>query len=484
MSSSAPSKRHMLGGTIRIFLAEALLLPTGILTAAFLTRKLGAEGYGLFTLAATIVSWVGWSLTSIFTRATIKFVGETEDWRPVGATVLRLHLWVGGGAMLLIWLLADGVAMLLREDAIAGYLRLFALDIPLFCLAYAHRSILVGVGGFSQRAIATASRWMARLVLILLLVEMGISIWGAILGSVGASLVELVICRFYIRPSLFARSNFPVQKLWDYGVPLFLFALSMRLYEKLDLFALKILGGTAAQAGFYGAAQNLSLIPGIFSLAFAPLLLSTLTRTLYAGDRIAAKKISRDAMRAVFLMLPFAGMTAGAAPEIVRLIFGKAFLPAAPLLAVLIFGALALAMISITTAILTAAGKPDWTFILTAPLLPLAIVGYRWLIPQLGAIGASIVFTSCASLGALVTVLAVYRLLQVLPPHQTIWRTILVCGLAHAIATYWSVVGFWLVLKLLAIAFVILLALLLLGEFTKSEISSISSMIRLSKLSK
>ena len=469
----------MLGGTIKIFLAEALLLPTGIITAAFLTRKFGPEGYGIFTLAATIIAWIGWSLTSIFTRATIKFVGETEDWQAVGTTVLRLHLWVGGGAMLLIWLLADGVAMVLHEEAIAFYLRLFALDIPLFCLAYAHRSILVGVGKFSSRAIATALRWIARLLLILLLVEMGLSISGAILGSVGASLVELAICRFYIRPSLFSPSNFPAAKLWDYGVPLFLFALSMRLYEKLDLFALKILGGTAAEAGFYGAAQNLSLIPGIFSLAFAPLLLSTLTRTLYAGDRDAAQKISRDAMRAVLLMLPFAGMTAGAAPEIVTLIFGKAFLPAAPLLAVLIFGALGLAMISITTAILTAAGKPDWTFILTAPLLPLAIVGYWFLIPQLGAIGASIAFAAFAILGGLMTVLAVYRLLQVFPPMTTLCRSILVSALAYVLAANFNVEAVWLVGKMLAIALVILIALLLAGEFRKSEIISILGMMRL-----
>jgi O-antigen/teichoic acid export membrane protein len=46
---------HMLGGTIRVFLAEALLLPTGLLTTAYVTRKLGPEGYGLFVLAATLV---------------------------------------------------------------------------------------------------------------------------------------------------------------------------------------------------------------------------------------------------------------------------------------------------------------------------------------------------------------------------------------------------------------------------------------------
>ncbi len=469
--------RRMLNGTIWIFLAEALLLPTGILTAAFLTRQLGPEGYGLFTLAATLTAWIEWSVTSVFTRATIKFVGEAEDWRPVGATVLRLHLFMGGGVMLLVWLFAALVGKLMGEPVLATYLRLFALDIPLFCLGYAHRSILVGVGSFTQRAIATAGRWIARLVLILVLVKMGLSVQGAILGSVGASLVELVISRFYIRPSLFGQSTFPARKLWSYAVPLFLFALSMRLYEKLDLFALKILGGTAAQVGFYGAAQNLSLVPGIFSLSFSPLLLSTLSRTLYAGDTVLAQKISRDAMRAVIWMLPFAGMTAGAAPEIVSLLFGSAFLPTAPLLALLIFGAIALAMISIGTAILTAAGKPNWTFALAGPLLPLSIAGHILLIPRLGAIGASIVSTLFASVGALATVVAVYCLWKVFPPVRTVWQSILICGLAYALAAFWSTDNFLLLFKLSVIALLIPLAFFLLGEFSHSEIALVRSLL-------
>lgn len=210
--SSSPVKpsNQMLGGTIRIFLAEALLLPTGIITAGFLSRQLGADGYGLFTLATTAIAWLEWSVTSVFTRATIKFVGEAADnWQPVGATVLRLHLFIGTGVMLLVWLLANPFAKLLGEPILANYLILFALDIPLFCLGYAHRSILVGVGGFSQRAVATAGRWIARLILIVVLVQLGFSVQGAIVGSIGASLIELIISRFYIRPSLFKNQLSP-----------------------------------------------------------------------------------------------------------------------------------------------------------------------------------------------------------------------------------------------------------------------------------
>lgn len=467
----------MVSGTVWIFLAEALLLPTGILTAAFLTRQLGPEGYGLLTLAATFIAWIEWSITSVFTRTTIKFVGETEDWRPVGATVLRLHLLIGVGAVLFVWFLATPIASFLNEPSITNYLRLFALDVPLFCLGYAHRSILVGVGKFTHRAIATAGRWISRLILIMVLVGLGLSVSGAILGNIGASIVELIICRFYIRPPLVTRATFPMRRLLSYAIPLFLFALAMRLYEKLDLFALKALGGTTAQAGFYGAAQNLALIPGIFSLSFTPLLLSTLTRTLFQGDQDLAKEIARNGMRAVLILLPVAGLTAGASSEIVTLIFGAAFLPSAPLLALLMFGAVALAMISVTTAILTAAGKPNWTFALTSPMLPLAIAGHGLLIPKLGAIGAAAVTTLFASVGALVTVMSVYRLWDVLPPFKTLVRSVIISAIAYALAASWHTPGLFLLLKLLAIALLIPLVLLALGEFDADELAAARSFV-------
>jgi O-antigen/teichoic acid export membrane protein len=475
--SSNPPEQKLMNGTISVFLAEALLLPTGLLTASFLTRQLGPEGYGLFTLTATLISWISWSITSVFTRTTIKFVSEAEDWRPIGAAVLRLHLWLGGGIMLLIWLLADFIAAFLGEPQMTLYLRLFALDLPLFCLSYVHRSILVGIGQFTQRAIATAGRWLARLGLIVGFVVMGFSVPGAILGSVGASLAELVICRCYVRPSLFERTKFPSRKLWNYAIPLFLFALSMRLYEKLDLFALKLLGGTATQVGIYGAAQNLALIPGMFSLAFAPLLLSTLTRHLYQDDLSKAKQMSRDAMRAILLMLPWAGLTAGAAPEIVQFIFGETFLPAAPLLALLIFGAIALAMISITTAILTAAGKPNWICALAAPLVPLAVAGDTLLIPQRGMIGAAIVTVAIANVGAIAAIFMVYRLWQILPPWQSLLRAVILSFGGYSLASL-ELPANWVLLKLTVLTFMIGLGLLLSGEFTRPEQIQIRALVR------
>jgi O-antigen/teichoic acid export membrane protein len=338
-------------------------------------------------------------------------------------------------------------------------------------LAQAHQNILVGIGRFRQKAAGSAGRWIARLLLILVLVEMGLSVPGAILGSIGASVVELVISRRYVRPSLFGHTTFPGRSLWDFGLLLFLSALSLNCYSRLDLFMLKMLGGTAQQAGIYGAAQNLSILPGIFAISFSPLLLSTLSRMLSAGEAGPAKAMGRNAMRMVFGLLPIAAMVAGAAPEIVRLFFGPLFLPAAPLLAVLIFGAVASVMLSVATAILIAADKPGWTFALAGPLVPLAVVGHLVLIPRFGSLGAASVTTLCAGLAAMACVLGVYRRWFILPPAGTAGRSVLVSGLAYALAVLWPAAGFFVLVKLAVIGFVIVLAYLVLREFSAGEIA-------------
>ena len=472
--SSQPG-RHLLDGTVRVFLAGLLFPLTGIVTAAFLTRRLGPEGYGLLVLASTLVAWIEWGISSFFARATIKFVGEAGDWRPVGSALVRAHLLVGVGAALLLGLLAVPLARLLNEPVLANYLWLLALGIPLTSLAQAHQSILIGIGGFRQKAAGTAARWVARLLLILVLVEMGLSVSGAILGSIGASVAELVISRRYVRPSFFGDTTFPGRLFWDYGFMLFLSALSLNCYSRLDLFMLKIVGGTAEQAGIYGAAQNLSILPVIFAASFSPLLLATLSRMLSAGEAGPAKEMGRTAMRMVLCLLPFAAMVGGAAPGIVTLFFGRNFESAAPLLALLILGAIAFVMISVTMAIMTAAGAARLTLAMSAPLIPLAIAGHLVLIPRYGSLGAAFVTTLCAGLAALACMLVVHHIWSVLPPTRTLGRSVLVSVFAYGLAVVWPASGFMLVLKLLVIAAVIVAAFVALREFKAYEIAYVRS---------
>lgn len=475
--ASVRRARHELSGAIRSLLADALFVPTGLLTAAFLTRQLGPEGYGWLSLATAVTTWVEWIILSAFSRATIKFVGEAHDWRPVGTTALRFQLIAGGGGGLLLWLLAGPIAVLLKEPRLVIYLRLFALGIPAVALATVHRQILVGLGEFTHSALATSAHWGSRLVLIVLLVELGLSVSGAILGIIGSSVIEVAVARVYVRPSLLGGSTFPLERLWEYAVPLFLFALSLRVFSNLDLFFVKMLGGTAAQAGIYGAAQNLAMLPAFLVVAVSPLLLSAVSRALRDHAGRTPREICNNAMRAVIGLLPLVCIIVGAAPEIVAFIFGSRFLPVAPLLSVLIFGALARSTITVTSTILTAAGKPGWTSALTAPLVPLAIAGHLLLIPRFGPLGAASVTTLLSGLGALAGFLAVHRLWGLLPPAATVLRSVVLSVPAYTAAVAWPTPGPLLFVKLSAIGLMVLLGFLILGEFSSVEIALARSLL-------
>jgi len=432
-------------------------------------------GYGLFALVSRLVIWIEWLSTAGITGTTIKFIGEASDWRPIGTTVIRLHLLLGLGIGGLLWLLSSPLSYLFNEPVMVEYLKLFAIEIPIYSLACANSSILVGTRRFKERARVSAARWITRLILIVLLVEMGLDVTGAIMGMIGASTVELILSSYYVRPSFFSKTIFPIKRLLGFGVPLFMSTLSLRIF-RMDLFALKILGGTAAQAGYYGAALNLSIPPTLFSASLSPPLLATLSRLLSEKEEPGAKEIGLTAIRSIFWLLPFAAMTAGTASEIVQFIYGQKYLAASNILPYLIFASIGLLSINISKSILTALGRPGWTFLLAGPMVPLALIGHLILIPWLGSVGAAIVTTLIACLGAIACVSSVCLIWALAPPIKTILKSILISGLAYVLAILWPVSGFMLIIKIMVIMFCIVLSFLLFREFSPKEIALLRSM--------
>lgn len=474
---AADRGRHLLDGAVRVFLADALFPLTGVITAAVLTRRLGADGYGAFTLAAAIVAWLEVSITAMFARTTVKFVGSAAQWQPVGATVARVYLLIGAAVAVLLALLAGPLAATLGEPSLAPYMRLLALDVPIFCLTHAHQSILTGLGRFRQRALVTAGRWMTRFVLIILLVALGLSVTGAILGIIGASVVELCIARHYVRPQLFGRLRFPMRRLWEQEVPQLLSSACIRLFELLPLPMITMAGGALAGAGHYGAAQNLAIVPRMVAGAFAPLLLATLTHAVTDGHEKHARDMGRDALRLPFLLLPFAAMCAGAGPEIVQLVFGSGFASASGPFAWLIFAKVATVMIANCSAILIAGGRPSWTLAAAVPMVVLAALGIWWAIPRFAIVGAAAVATLCAAFGALVSLAAANHVWRMQPPSASVLRSLTLSAAAYAVSTLWPTPGLLVLVKVAVISALILAGLIALREYTPRELALIRSLI-------
>lgn len=468
--SSQPG-RQMLEGSFRNLLAEALFPLTALVTAGFLTRQLGVEGYGVLVLAVTLVSWIQWSLNAVFSRATIKYVSEAADWRPVGTAAVNLQLFAGSGAMLLLWVFAIPLGWLFGEPNLAWYLSLLAIDIPLSCVVQAHRHILNGVGRFGRCGMLSAGRWTVRMVLIVVFVLLGWSITGAILGMIGASLAELLLARRAIRPALFRRVAWNEWPLWDYAMPLFISSACGTLFIRLDLLSLKALGGSGVQAGLYGAAQNLSLLPSLLGAVVAPILLATVSRVLSGIDAPHAGELARNAMRGSLLLLPLGALIAGTAGPLAILIFGEPFAAIALILACLVIGGFVMLLMTVCLTLMIAFGYPRLLVLVTGPLVPLALVGHILAVPRWGAAGAAAV-TGCLSVMAAVAaaVLSV-RVCGLAFPWDSFWRALLGAGLAFGYAIFWPALGLWVLVKLAIGSLLLVFFYWVIGEFSAEEIA-------------
>jgi O-antigen/teichoic acid export membrane protein len=469
---------HLAVGTMQGFVASAVSLPTGLLTAAFLTRQLGPESYGLLSVSVTIVVWIQVTISMGFSRGAVRFVSVAKDWQSVATKFLQSQLLVSLGSAAVLVAVAPVVASWLKAVELSTYLRLFSLAIPIATLGIIHQSFLIGRGYFGRRALLTAAFWLSRMLLIFLFVGLRPSVSSAILAIIGAFFVELIGARFSVRPPLLKHSDFPFRNLWDYAWPLFFYTLGMNLFAGLDLLFVKAISGIPQAAGFYGAAKNLTIVPALFAVSFSPLLMAKLTELCSKGQQEAARTMTRQAMRLVFRLLPFAGMAAGAAPEVVAAIYGDPFLPAAPLLALLIFGSLGITMIKVTCSTFIAADRPRLPVVLIGPFVAMAPGMHFLLVSHFGAIGAAAGTTGLAWLGASATMFAVYRIWHVLLPAVTLLRSVVICGLAYILAALWQSPGVLLLLKLPAIGLIIVLAFLFMGEFGATEVAFVRSMVR------
>jgi O-antigen/teichoic acid export membrane protein len=477
LAQSETPGRRTLAGTIRVFAAEALIFPTGIVTAAFLTRRLGLEGYGLLGLTSMLVAWVEWSLGALFMRSTVRVIRHADEWKPLGTGILHLAVGVGLAATAALWLSAPFFARALDAPTLTSPLRLLALDVPLFALASAHRGILTARGAFGLRAWSVAARWLVRLALILIFVGLGLSVNGAILGMIGASVADLLVATRYDRPPLWSRPRLPDRVFLNYAIPLFGSASASRSAKEIDLFALKALGGTTADAGLYAAARNLAIVPSIFTGAFSPLLLATLTGLVRDGESDHARALARDALRLVFLLAPIAGIAAGAADEITRLVFGDPFAPAGPLMTLLVFAGLAAMFSGVATTVLVAGGRPRWPLWISLPILPLAVAGHLFAIPRWGAMGAASVALGITVTGAIATSAAVRRAWGLDGLLLTILRSGAVTALAWAAAAAWQTPGWLVVVKLAVLATAVPILLLALREVGPHEIAVARSLV-------
>lgn len=475
MSSPRPPRQGMLGGVLVTLLAEGIALPAGLLTAMALTRGLGPEIYGRFTVVATTVAITEWLLIAVLARAVVKFVAEADDWRPVAATSFRAYVLSGLAIGAIFWGLAGVIAEALRDPALAGYFRLFAPQIPVFAAGAACRNILAGQARYQQSAAASGVAWTARVTCIVLFVHLGWGIEGAILGSICGSAAGALVALALTGRAVWGRAGFPMRELLQLALPAFIAMLFGRLLEQVAILALRTLTTVDADVGYFGAAMNVFMVTGVVAAAITPVLISTLTAARFRRDEASVKTVSLGALRFGLVLFPMAAVVSGSSPEVVDLLFGAEFAPAGPLVALLVVAAVARAGAVIAAAVLIALGRAWTAAALAFPVPLLAVAAHSWVIPRYGALGAGWVTVSLAVGGAAVGFGVTCWRVGLRVPVPTVLRSGLIAALAFTAASAWPTPGIFVIAKMVLLGVAVVAALLASGELSREEIDGLRS---------
>lgn len=394
------------GATIGL-IGEGLILPVGLISAAFLTRNLGLERYGLLGVLFATVAPVAWVAASVLTgRAAIRLISSAAVPLEMAAAVIRLNLVIGLVGWGLFCAATPVLAGWLRRPEIMAPLMLAGSEILLLPLARAHRDTLTALGRYVRAGSAAAIHHLVRLTFVIALVLAGLDVMGVVVALTLARVAEILWCRTIAAPPLRVRQGISGERLGELVSTMFLYALCLQLFNRIDILLLTALGGSDAALSRFTAAQALAMVPGLFAMVVGQLIIARMTRSEASGIGGEARsiRVQTDQIAAVGAGLTLA--VAGAAPSLSLILFGGDFAGTAPLLTLLLMGGAGSVLVSLSTAQLVASGRYRLPLLIGAPMLATALAGHLMTIPHWQALGAAAVTALVALTSGLAAVLS------------------------------------------------------------------------------
>lgn len=372
-------------------LSTAILAIGSILIARFL----GAGNYGLYTLAFVIPSLLT-LLTSLgieasLVKSTSEYLskGRYPEIRESFEASLIFKLLIGITAAFIVYSYSDFLATrLLNRPYITDILKLSSPLILFQALFTLGINLFVGLGRASLAGKLTLLQAIVKVSTAILLILVGLGVWGAVLGHVFgyiiASLIGLVLGSLLTGHHLSStpkNSRLPNLKILKplilYGLPLYastIFLVIVMQYNNIILanFVSNI------EIGGYTAAINLSTAITLIITPITVVLFPTFSR-IEAADKEELPRVIELALKYTFLLVtPTALFVSAFSPELVDIVYGGGFQHAWPYLS--LYGALysIYPLFTVWTTYFNGAGLPQktmWmgllTLLVTLPLSPL-----------------------------------------------------------------------------------------------------------------
>lgn len=387
----------LLSSSLIFFVGVALTSVVKLVERVFIARSFSLEAYGEVSIGLAILVMASQLSLVGLNQGVPRYVSRLEDERDVRGvwlTGLLVALGVAGVVTAVLYLNVGTIASILFSDAESpALLRLFVLAIPAVVGLRMGTSAIRGMENTRYTIYAKDLLYPGlRLVLLVGLVAAGVGVIAAGYAYVIAAVASLVATHLLVGRlfDLVGPVRLHPWRLVRFSAPLVGSAIMAVVLSRTDTLMLGYFG-TSSQAGLYNAAYPLasSLVIFLSSLGYLYLPLSS---RLDADDRRdELQEVYRMTTRWGFILtFPVFLLMTAFADDILAILFGAAFRPAAPALIVVAVGIFSNVAMGRCRETLYALGDTDTMPVADFGAVSLNVALNVALIPPLGILGASI----------------------------------------------------------------------------------------------
>ena len=465
-------KQSKLTGAISLTVAQGVVLMLGYVTHLWIGRALGPAPYGVYGIVLSLQTIVGLFLTHGVPSAISRFVAQSEEHaQSILAQAIKIQAVLAIALALTTAAASPLIAYLLNDMDLVGYILFIALVIFLQAFYPIYVQFFSGMHFFNKQAALTTLYAIAKLGgAITLLYFFGV--YGALAGfAIGGIVAAIIGWKWTKKVGGKTQTKLPLKKFLSFAGTYVLILVGLQILMSLDLFMVKSMLQNDADAGYYNAAVTLSRISFFLLQALTFIMLPSVSALTKPGaDAKKAASFISDTLRyLIILIIPSVTLAAATSKELIILFYTETFIPAAPVLTILIIGIGSIAFYLVLASIIAGAGKGKIGTAITFGLIILSAVLGSFLIPKYGMMGAAWQTTITGIIGLVILSGYTFRTFSIPLPIRSTINVIIATAIAVAPTYLWKASPILLPLQLIFLLGVYVVALFILREITTAD---------------
>jgi O-antigen/teichoic acid export membrane protein len=393
-------------------LASASRLVVSIAIARLLGPSLNGT-YSLVTFTLTIVGvFTSMGLESLSTKYISEFsaLNDNHAMERIFSYTVKAKFLITVGAILVLMAMSGHIEKFYSQPNLALYIIVSAVALVPDGIAVILFSAIQGMQNYKVVAIKASIVAPLQIALMVMALMLGYGILGLVAANLVISTTDACISYYFVRRKIKFRVRFKdsmQDALWgrifryNWQVAIIIFLDSI-VWQRSEVF---FLGKLASQAetGFYSLAYNLaSMTLGFLPGAFISVLFPAISELHGSNNKDEIRRIFLNATRFVMIFcIPVCLIGIAVSKPLVRLLYGEAYLPVAPVLNLLMLSTCVGLICSPASSAIYGTEKQGIILKVGLVTSALNICLDLALIPSFGAVGAALA-NACAQVVAVV----------------------------------------------------------------------------------